>query len=446
FWAVDMHNLPPRDTYAYAVAVSNPSFDDPVTVEIWDRNNNNEQMIITDTVAPRDVKVFNLSGAHAGYTSYYNGQDAGLPNEGISKGRAFRIATDLPVLATQYNPVGGASGFTTDASLLLPTHTLGLDYLHMAWTQGHGNGSALDIVVTEDNTTVTIIPTINVPGGGGLPAMTAGQPTQVVANRYDFIQIMEGLNGPDLTGSEIHATAPVAVFGGHSCADIPTTATSACDHIEEQIFPLETWGKDYIAARNPPRPPQNPEPMVWRILAAEDNTTVTFDPPVSIGAMVNLNAGDWVQFQDTQNFHVTANDPVLVVGYLIGCTGTALWPNDCDGDPYMVQMVSTEQYLKDYVFLIDDSYEKDFAQLIRPTGAAVDVGCLGVVPENRWTPVGGSGFDVATIDMNPGEAMCAPGTNEASSDQGFGVLVSGRAHAASYAYPGGLALQVINPQ
>ena len=48
--------------------------------------------------------------------------------------------------------------------------------------------------------------------------------------------------------------------------------------------------------------------------------------------------------------------------------------------------------------------------------------------------------------MNPGEAMCAPGTNEASSDQGFGLLVSGRAHAASYAYPGGLALQVINPQ
>jgi hypothetical protein len=162
--------------------------------------------------------------------------------------------------------------------------------------------------------------------------------------------------------------------------------------------------------------------------------------------MVNLDAGQYVQFEETANFHVTADDPVLVTGYLIGCTGTPLWPNTCDGDPYMVQMVATEQYLDDYVFLVDSSYERDFAQLIRPTGAEVTVGCLGVVPENRWSPVGGSGFDVATIDMNPGEANCAPGTNEISSESGVGVIVSGRAWAASYAYPGGLALQVINPQ
>lgn len=70
----------------------------------------------------------------------------------------------------------------------------------------------------------------------------------------------------------------------------------------------------------------------------------------------------------------------------------------------------------------------------------------GQVPENRWTKIGNSGFDEATINMNPGEADCKPGTNEASSAQGFGIIVSGRAHAASYAYPGGLALQVINPQ
>ena len=80
------------------------------------------------------------------------------------------------------------------------------------------------------------------------------------------------------------------------------------------------------------------------------------------------------------------------------------------------------------------------------SGVEVNVGCLGVVFEDCWIPVGNSGFDTATIDMNPGEANCAPGTNEVTSDQGVGVIVSGRVHAASYAYPGGLALQVINPQ
>ena len=446
FWAVDMSNLPPRDRYTYAVSVSNPSFDDPVEVEIYDRNNNNnEQMIITDTIAPRQVKVFNLSGSHAGFTSYYNGQDAGILDDGIVQGRAFRIKTNSPVLATQFNPIGGANGYTTDASLLLPTHTLGQDYIHLAWNRGYGTGSAMNIVATEDNTTVTITPSVATQAGvGGLPAIAAGVPTDVVINRYDYIQMMVGPNSPDLSGSKINADKRVAVFGGHSCANVPTTSVTACDHVEEQIFPLETWGKHYIAARNPPRNQNNAENMVWRIVAAEDNTTVNFEPPVSIGAQVVLNSGQLVQFEDKIDFEVDADDPVLVAGYMIGCTGSGA--PGCPGDPYMVQMVATEQYLKDYVFLVDTSYVNDFAKLVRPTGAAVDVACLGVVPENRWTAVGASGFDVATIDMNPGEAMCGTGTNTATSDVGFGIVVSGQSYAASYAYPGGLALQVINPQ
>jgi len=446
FWASDMDNLPPRDRYVHAVTVSNPSFDDTTNVEIWDANGN-EQMIITDTVGPRQVKVFNLSGSHGGFTSHYNGQDSTIQGSGIVEGRAFRIVTDLPVLATQFNPIGGAIGHTTDASLLLPTHTLGENYIHAAWSQGHGNGTSMNIVATEDNTVVTITPSVNTPAGqNGLPAMQADQPTDITVNRYDIIQVTAGLNGPNLTGSRITATAPVAVFGGHTCADVPTTSTSACDHIEEQVFPLETWGKDYVALRNPARPVNNPENVVWRIIAAEDNTTITFDPPVSIGAQTTLNSGDFVQFEDKQYFHITADDPVLVVSYMIGCTGSTLYPGLCDGDPYMVQMVSTEQYLDDYVFHVDSSYDRDFADLVRPTGTAVDVGCLGVVPENRWTPIGDSGFDWATIDMNPGEANCMAGTNEATSDTGFGIIVSGRANAASYAYPGGLGLAVINPQ
>ncbi|MGB1017059.1 MAG: hypothetical protein ACPG4T_23180, partial [Nannocystaceae bacterium] len=425
FWAADMSNLPPRDTYVFAVAISNPSFETPVNIEIYDRNdNNNEQQIITDAVEPRQVKIFNLSGSHNGQQGYYTG-DAGIISSGIVAGRAFRIASDLPVVATQFNPIGGASGHTTDASLLLPTHTLGEDYIHLAWNRGFGAGSTLDVVATEDNTVLTMTPSVNTPAGSnGLPAMTQGQPTEVTLNRYDYVQITVGPNNPDLSGTQISATAPVAVFGGHSCANVPTTSVTACDHVEEQIFPLETWGKDYIAARNPVRNQQNPENMVWRIIAAEDNTTINFDPPVSIGNQVNLDSGQMVQFEDTQDFSVTANDPILLAGYMIGCNGANV--PGCPGDPYMVQMVAVEQYRSDYVFLVDASYDADFAKLVRPTGASVEVACLGVVPENRWTTIGNSGFDWATIDMNPGEADCGTGTNEATGEQGFGIYVSGQ--------------------
>jgi hypothetical protein len=439
FWAVDMENLPPRDTFTYAVTVSNPSFDEAVTVTIWDRNGGTEQQLIEDSIAPREAKVFNLSGAHAGYTSYYNGQDAGMLGTGIRTGRAFRIATTLPVLATQFNPIGGASGFTTDASLLLPTHTLGLDYIHLGWNVGFGGGSSMDILATEDETTVTITSPVNVAAAGGLPALTANVPTQVVIHKYDYIQIAAGSSM--LTGARVSADKPVALFGGHSCANVPSTAVAACDHIEEQIFPLETWGVNYVASRNPIR---GGEAMRWRIVAAEDNTTINFDPPVSIGAQTVLNAGQMVQFDNQGDFSIAADDPILVAGYMTGCTSVNA--AGCPGDPYMVLMVPVEQYLDDYVFVVDTSYTRDFAKLVRPAGAEVTVECLGVVPDNRWTAIGNSGYEWATIDMNPGEGTCTTGTNQAYGPQGFGLTVSGQSEAASYAYPGGLALEAINPQ
>jgi hypothetical protein len=440
FWGVDLTNLPPRDKYVFAFAISNPSFDTPAKVQIFDRNNNNaEQAIITDMIPPRQVKVLNVSGANQGKMGYYPG-DAGFLGSGIGLGRAFRIASDNPVVAVQFNPIGGALGYTTDASLLLPSHVLALDYIHLAWNNGFGDGSTLAVVATADNTTVTVTPKVNTPAGkNGLPAMQAGVPKDIVLQRYDYIQVTPG--NADMTGSVIKSSAPVAVFGGHSCANVPTTQTVACDHVEEQIFPLETWGMNYIASRNPKR---NQEPMLWRIIASEDNTKVDFDPPTSIGATVNLNKGQMVEFQDQNDFSIAADDPILVAGYMLGCGATGLPSNP--GDPYMLLMIPNEQFQSEYVFLVDSSYEKDFAKFVRPAGAKVDLACFGVIPDNRWTKIGNSGFEWAAITMNPGEAQCKTGTNEVTGDQPFGISVSGQSSAASYAYPGGLALKPINPQ
>jgi hypothetical protein len=96
--------------------------------------------------------------------------------------------------------------------------------------------------------------------------------------------------------------------------------------------------------------------------------------------------------------------------------------------------------------LVDSSYKQDYTKLVRPNGAQISLACFGVIPENRWTPIGNSGYDWASIQMNPGEANCAVGTNEATGDQPFGIIVLGQSDAASYAYPGGLALAPINPQ
>lgn len=441
FWAVDMPNIPPRNQYLFAVAVSNPSNKATAHIEIFDRNKDGqEQLVAVGTIKPREADVFNLAGTQSGTKGFYN-EDAGFLSSGVARGRAFRISSDVPIIATQFNPVGGgAEAFSTDASLLLPSHTLGKSYWHMAWNAGFGAGSTLIVVVTADNTFLSITSTEDIaPGSGGLPALTAGQSKQLGPfNRYDYVQLTANM-GRDLSGSRISATSDIAVFGGHACARVPGSFDT-CDHMEEQIFPIDTWGEHFVAARAAQR---DDEKMTWRILAAKNGTTVTFNPPVSLGAVVQLGAGKFTEFAADGDFAVSSNKdhPVLVTGYLHSCKDAQKQGDpSCPGDPSMVQVVPIEQWARDYVFLVDHSYTNNSVKLVRAAGENVSVGC-GAVPS--WKPIT-PGYESAVVTFN--EAPCLPGTNSATGTAPFGIMVVGESELTSYAYPGGLQLRAINPQ
>ncbi len=442
FWAVDMANVPPRDAYVFGVALSNPNAKLAVKVAIYDRNKNGqEQLVAEGTIGPRDVEIFNLSGTSNGESGFYPG-DAGFLGTGIARGRAFRITSELPIVATQFNPFGGALAFTTDASLLLPTHTLGKSYYHLAWDKGPGAGSALVVIATEDNTNVTIRSTVDTAAGpNGMPPLIAGKDVVIPGlKKNDYIQVSAA--GKDLSSTQITANAPVAVFGGHSCGNVPDldVKNGLCDHLEEQIFPIDTWGLHYVAARSPARAS---EPMLWRVLAAEDGTVVQYKPPVSIGSESKLAAGAFAEFTATSDFEITSNNghPVLVAGYTFGCKATGL--PDCPGDPSMVLAVPVEQWLNDYVFLVDFSYTNNSVKLVRNKGMSVGLGCLADIPD--WTPVNDK-YETAVVKANPGDPNCQPGTNTASGTSPFSIMVVGESNSTSYAYPGGLALKPINPQ
>lgn len=442
FWAVDMANAFDQATDIYAVAVSNPSATEAVNVDILDGNKNGaEQKLLGGVIAPRQVKTFLLSGTSNNQSGFYPG-DAGFLTSGIGSGRAFRVVSDLPIVATQFNPLGGASAFTTDASLLLPTHALGTRYFHLAWDQGLGSGSSLVVVATSENTKISLKPTVNTAAGqNGLPALTEGVATEITLGRYDYVQL-QSMTG-DLTGSEIVADKPIAVFGGHSCGNVPTKAVNFCDHLEEQIFPVETWGLEYVALRSPKR---GDEDMYWRVLARETGATVTFTPkPEGLdNAVQTIPPGGFIQFNASGDFRVAANNPVLVAGYSYGALATGVAGDP--GDPSMVLMVPVEQWLGDYVFLVDSSYTNDNIRLVRKAmNQNVEIGCLGPVPDDRWQPITGTPYVTAVINIQPGEGECQPGTNTASANTTFGIIVVGEAQGASYAYPGGMALKEIAP-
>ena len=49
----------------------------------------------------------------------------------------------------------------------------------------------------------------------------------------------------DLSWTSITSSAPVAVFAGNDCADVPI-GDCACNTLAEEMTPTDTWGTDFL--------------------------------------------------------------------------------------------------------------------------------------------------------------------------------------------------------
>ncbi|MCA9601573.1 MAG: IgGFc-binding protein [Myxococcales bacterium] len=235
----------------------------------------------------------------------------------------------------------------------------------------------------------------------------------------------------DLTGSRIVATGRVAVLAGHRCAFVPEYRY-ACDHLEDEIPPLESWGKRYIVTATKAL---RGEPNLVRILASENGTTLTFTNLEMESAA--LDAGDVLTFEAKEDFLVTASRPVLVSQFLVGqdYNGPRSTSGRPVGDPAMAIAVPSEQYRNSYDFLSPDTYTDNYV------GFVVDVRqdvLLDGEPVDDWKRIGDTDYKTAHVRVDPG-------AHRATSTGKFGTVVYGFASYTSYFYPGGLDFHPINP-
>lgn len=350
---------------------------------------------------------------------------------GANADAAFRVTSDQPITAMQIAPVGGGPSHVAEASLLLPTNALAASYLTVGYTAIGGGGGRIAVVATKDATTVTT---------------TQGD---VMLDAFDVHMFAVD----DSTGFFVGSTLPVAVFAGTTCSYVPPS-NGACDHLEEQIVPLSSWGTEYVAGRHPHRVPalnSGPEPVYWRVVAAQDATTIQLSPAVpGVGASIDLATfGDFFEFSATESFVATSDQPFMLAQYMSGCTNVVENPvnpnNPCNegptGDPYMLQMPPVEQWLIDTPFLTDTSYPRDFVVIMREAGTTIELACLGVVSADHFTPIPGTSYEVGFVDLDTtsGEGNCQDGQQYLSADGPVGVLVGGLDWATSYGYPGGLS-------
>jgi len=441
FYAIDLDSHDLVETQQYAVAVSNVNQTDAATVNVYKGNSSTLgwDLHSTQVVEPMSLHTFNLEDYH-------------MDGSGRMRKGTYKVESDVPIIAYQFNPVDGSVSYLSDATLLIPVPSLSLTYDVVGWKQSCSTSCDGDmrayftVVATVDDTEVTVYPsTAPLPGG---VVMGTTDPFSVALDEGDVLEVETDAPYATMTGSRIISNEdhPIAVFSGQECAFIPFEVY-ACDHLEEQLTGLRFWGTEIVGARMPVRSiAAQTEDVLWQIYASEDTqVTVTVDPGV-VGAPTDpfeMAAGELLEFYVSGiqavpgDLYISSEKPIAVMQYMTGCQN----PNANNiGDPAMVYTSPTEQFLQRYVVLVPSTWINDMLVITRTAGVGVFLDDVEI-PSSSFLSVAGSGYEVARVTAADGIHTL----RSADESKGIGVMIVGWDEFDSYAYIGGMGMGAINP-
>ena len=410
YWAVDLDNAEPANNSPFALVVSNTS---EQSADITIRKTDGGPPEASASVAPGQLHIFELPPYNV---------------DGTFKGvGAWRVNATAPIVAYQFNPLENNLVYSNDASVLFPANAWGSEYMVMSRFQVDSTPfpfrSFFTVVAGYAQTEVTVVisegPTL---AGPGVPVLNAGETFTTTLEPYEILNIQSDASAVDLTGTQITSNQPVAVFGGHEAA---VSSDQCCaDHLEQQLMPINAWGKTYVASKSASR---GVEKDYWRILAAHANTTVITTP--NQGFIPTLNEGEYWDIASDQNFLIESNNPVLVGQVLAssyeingscstGCqNGSTCFDNTCImnmtcsgsgqgtcpnghacvvvedlfgdttscepiGDPALILAVPVEQFRDEYIFLAPNNYLLDYLNIIAPS-CMMMMTMVKINPSNR---------------------------------------------------------------
>jgi IgGFc binding protein len=405
-------------------------------------------------------------GCPAGVTPIFDKEIGLISGTGI--GHALFARADVPVSMYSMYPYGGAKSHAPSGTLLLPTTSFRKNYVAVSSWGGngdtfgcgmlpHGSGCTqagkptLQIVATEDDTSVHFLPRVDIVGGNGVAPGPRNEVTSYKLQRGEFLQLTQE---SELVGSIFESDKPVGAFGGNSCMFAPADL-AACDIDNKQIPPLSAWGHEYAVLPAPNRgmlvskgKDMERDPSVIRIVGAANGTTLVYEPSAPEGAPGTLESGELARFFAHEPFVVRSQDaehPFYVASVMTGAATTS----SSMGDPETAVAIPTDQWLDAYGFFADSTYAYSsvFVTRRKSNGVFYDVtlDCAGAL--TGWKPISAD-YEWTYVELTRvgkpqsyPAGTCADGPHRISSEGSFTMAMWGLAYCASYSYPGGMGLR-----
>ena len=330
--------------------------------------------------------------------------------------------TGLLIQATAPISVYGANfaDYTFDATNVVPTSSLGTDYIIQAYrTQREGN-TEFAVVATENNTQVTMVlsaPTLNRKKGTYTFTLNRGQVYQVTA---------EADKG-SLAGSVIKADKPVAVFNGDIDLYIPDYKGYS-DHVVEQAMPVQTWGRKFVLTKS-----QGQTTDYVMFTALKDGTKIMNGG--STLATINTCESYLYKLSDAA-VYIETSDPCACYIYQSSRTANS----SRVGDPSMVWVTPQEQGIKQITFATFKTsvIRYHYMNVVVPTSAAGSMTFNGAALTGFKTVPGNAEYSYLTKKIDHGTYTLY------NSDAEFTAHVYGMGVDESYAYCVGGYLREIN--
>ena len=390
------------------------------------------------------------------------GQSARLPanNPVLAVGKrprsALRVSSDRPVTVVEIESDDSSqSAISSGGTMILPLQSLGTDYRAVTYPQAatpavagtpgsRGGAGRVMIVGTQMGTTVHFQPfgQVTADVSGGTPQISADDDYVIALDDGDVFQIYSGAEEEDLTGSHVTADHPIAIFSGNISTTYGSTVTgiNSPDMAHEQMPPIATWSRTYVAASLTPQSSigctsffGTDGASIWRVLASVNQTTLTFQGPgagtlqlLPTGGVAEplvqplvLDEGQAASLVGVGSFTVIADHPILVTQGM-----------DCEPSLSLAIAADGGALIKNLRFAVLPNFDQ-LLGIVRPQDAEVDLDGT-MLPDAIFHSAGG-GFEVAEVSLGACAAAQNVCTHHLTSSVGFGMTLRGMDVESSYA-------------
>lgn len=288
---------------------------------------------------PNDIIQFDLTKFEAQAVSRDN--MAPIPPDQVYRRKAVRVVSDEPIVLYGMN----RTSFTSDGMLILPVNALGSEYVVasakdvITGYQGYLLPSQFVVAAAFDGTNLSITSPWQSQGH------QAGETYTVQLNKGDVFSSMSIDPGGDLTGANISSNKPIAVTAGQNCTFLPDQRYWACDHIEEMMFPISTWGTLYHSVPFATRLKGD----LYRIFASEPETDIYINgvKKFTLSQRGGPEGYGWVEYlpPDRDLIEFSSNKPIMIAQY-----NNSQQYDNVVSDPFYLVLTPVEQFQKAFVF------------------------------------------------------------------------------------------------